>query len=99
MCNSAHEVWANLEDANRAQASKIIFAYRRKLFHTTAGERDNIIEHLKKLKKYHQQVNFCGLLRRATEGIRSYLQSDHRRIATSFMGLLFESLRQNSGVY
>ena len=36
MCNSAHEVWANLEVANRAQAFETLFAYRRELCHTTA---------------------------------------------------------------
>jgi gag-polypeptide of LTR copia-type len=61
MCNSAYEVWAKLEDANRFQAFKTIFGYRLKLFHTTAGERDNIIEHLDNLKKYRQQVNYAAL--------------------------------------
>ena len=60
LCNNAHEVWAKLEDANVSQAFNTIIAYRRKLFHTTVGERDNIIEHLKKLKKYRQQVDFVA---------------------------------------
>jgi hypothetical protein len=61
MCNSAHEVWANLEAANSYQASEALFAYGRELFHTTAGERDNIIEHLDTLKKYRQQTNSVAL--------------------------------------
>jgi hypothetical protein len=60
MCNNAHEVWAKLEGANRSQASNTILTYRRQLFHTTAGERDNIIEHLNKLKKYREQVDFAA---------------------------------------
>jgi hypothetical protein len=60
MCNNAYEVWAKLEDANGSQASNTILAYRRRLFHTTAGERDNIIEHLNKLKKYRQQVDYAA---------------------------------------
>jgi gag-polypeptide of LTR copia-type len=61
MCKNAHKVWAKLEVANRSQASSTIRAYRRKFIHTTAGERDNIIEHLDKLKKYRQQVNYVAL--------------------------------------
>jgi hypothetical protein len=61
MCNSAHEVWTNLEIANSYQASETLLAYGRKLFHTTAGERDNIIEHLDMLKKYRQQTNSAAL--------------------------------------
>jgi hypothetical protein len=61
MCNNAHEVWAKLEAANRSQACNTILAYRRRLFHTTAGEGDNIIEHLDKLKKYRQEVHFVAL--------------------------------------
>ena len=61
MCNNAHEMWKNLEDANRSQESKTLLAYKRKLRHTTAGERDNIIEHLDKLKKHRQQMNFVAL--------------------------------------
>lgn len=61
MCNNAREVWAKLEVANRSQTSNTILAYRRKLFHTTAGEGDNIIEHLDKLKQYRQQVHFVAL--------------------------------------
>jgi hypothetical protein len=61
MCNNAHEVWAKLEVANRSQASNTILAHQRKLFHTIAGERDDIIEHLVKLKKYRQQVHFVTL--------------------------------------
>jgi hypothetical protein len=61
MCKNAHEVWKNLEDANRAQESKTLLAYKRSLCHTTAGERDNIIEHLDKLKKYRQRINFVAL--------------------------------------
>jgi hypothetical protein len=59
-CNTAHEVWKNLEVANRSQGSRTMLAYGRKLCHTTAGERDNIIEHLDKLKKYRQQINFAA---------------------------------------
>ena len=60
-CKSAHEVWANLEAANSYQVSETYSAYGRELFHTTAGERDNIIEHLDKLKEYRQQANFAAL--------------------------------------
>jgi hypothetical protein len=60
MGNNAHEMWKNLEDANRSQESKTLLAYKRKLCHTTAEERDNIIEHLDKLKKYRQQMNFVA---------------------------------------
>jgi len=60
MCNNAREVWNRLEDVNRSQVCKTIFGYKRKLCHTTAGERDNIIEHLDKLKKYRQQVDFAA---------------------------------------
>lgn len=61
MCHSAREVWTNLEIANRSQASENLFAYGRELFHTTAGERDNIIEHLDKLKNYRLKTNFAAL--------------------------------------
>ena len=61
MCDNAHEEWAILEVANRSQASGTSFAYMRKLFHTTTGERDNIIEHLGELKKYRLQTNFAAL--------------------------------------
>ena len=60
-CNNAHEVWAKLELANKSQTFNTILAYKRNLFHTTAGERDNIIEHLDKLRKYREQVNFVAL--------------------------------------
>jgi hypothetical protein len=61
MCNSAHEVWTNLEIHNNSQASETLFAYRRKLCHTTTRERDDIVEHLVKLKKYRLEVNFAAL--------------------------------------
>jgi hypothetical protein len=60
MCKSAHEVWRNLEGVNRAQESRTLLGHKRKLCHTTAGERDNIVEHLNKLKKYRQQMNFAA---------------------------------------
>ena len=61
MCDNAHEMWANLEIDNSSQASKTLFACRRKLFHTTAGERDNIVEHLDKLNKYRLESNSAAL--------------------------------------
>jgi hypothetical protein len=61
MCKNAHEVWKDLEGANRSQESRTLLGNKRKLCHTTAGERDNIVEHLDKLKKYRQQMNFAAM--------------------------------------
>jgi hypothetical protein len=63
MCNNAHEMWKNLEDANSSQESKTLLAHKRRLCHTIAGERDNIIEHLDKLKKYRMNLAALGYKR------------------------------------
>lgn len=60
MCTTAHEMWKNLEIANSSQESKALLARRRRLCHTTAGEGDNIIEHLEKLKKYRMNLTALG---------------------------------------
>jgi hypothetical protein len=79
-CNTAHEVWKNLEVANRSQGSRTMLAYGRKLYHTTAGERDNIIEHLDKLKKYRQQINFAASGDKQLEiSDSSFIRSSHNR--------------------
>jgi hypothetical protein len=61
MCDNAHEMWENLECAHRSQGFRTLFAYRRRLCQTVAGENDNVVEHLDKLKKYRQQMNFAAL--------------------------------------
>ena len=63
-CDSAHEMWNNLEDAHESQGSKRykpIFAQWRKLFGITAKEGDNIVEHLDKLKQCRHRINFEAL--------------------------------------
>src|SRR5229473_724854 len=60
-CDHAHEAWKELEAANRYQGLKTMLADSRKLYHTTAEEGDNIIEHLDKLKRYRQETNVAAM--------------------------------------
>jgi gag-polypeptide of LTR copia-type len=60
-CDSAHEMWKNLVDVHRSRGFKTMLAQRRKLCLTIAGEGDNIVGHLDKLKQYRDRINFAGI--------------------------------------
>ena len=62
-CDSAHEMWKNLEDVHGSRSHRIstVLAQRRKFCCTTAKEGDNIAGHLDKLKQYRDQINFAAI--------------------------------------
>jgi hypothetical protein len=60
-CDSAHEMWKNIEDVHGSQGPKgykTVSAQWRKLFRITVKEGENIVEHLDKLKQCRDRINF-----------------------------------------
>jgi len=63
-CDSAHEMWANLEAVHEPRGYQTFIAHMRNLLHTTYeledSEGENISDHLGKLKQYWEQISLFG---------------------------------------
>lgn len=56
-CTTAHEVWRDLVAVHDPKDYHTMISYFRCLFHTTANDGDDILEHLTKLKLYWDRIN------------------------------------------
>jgi hypothetical protein len=56
-CTTAHEMWRSLVAVHDPKDHHTMISYFRCLFHTTANDGDDIVEHLTKLKLYWDRIN------------------------------------------
>jgi len=59
-CKTALEMWRSLKGIHDNRGHQALVVYIRSLYHLTAEEGNNIINHLNKMKKGHKHINLMG---------------------------------------